>query len=155
FGHPILLRNMDGELCCFLNVCPHRHSRLTNQERGHSERLRCQYHGWEYSRDGRTGTIPDAQSFRPWDRQNSCLRKFRVQTWGEVVFVCLADEGPSLMEFLAPLPADLGRAFESPFRFAATWYADFPCNWKVVLENSLESYHIPQIHPKTFKEYPQ
>ena len=34
-----------------------------------------------------------------------------------------------------------------------TWEKDFPCNWKVVLENSLESYHIPQVHPKTFKEY--
>src|SRR5262249_14813274 len=77
FGPPVLLRNMDGELCCFLNVCPHRHARLTDQEQGHAERLRCQYHGWEYTADGRTGKIPDAQSFRPWDRQNSCLRKFR------------------------------------------------------------------------------
>jgi phenylpropionate dioxygenase-like ring-hydroxylating dioxygenase large terminal subunit len=155
FGHPILLRNMDGELCAFLNVCPHRHARLTNLEKGHSERLRCQYHGWEYNRDGHTGRIPDAQAFRPWDRENSCLRKFRVETWGEVIFVCLQPHGPSLRAFLSPIPELWGQAFEPPFRFAAAYSADFDCNWKVVLENSLESYHIPEVHPKTFKTMPE
>jgi phenylpropionate dioxygenase-like ring-hydroxylating dioxygenase large terminal subunit len=153
-GTPVLLRNMDGELCAFLNVCPHRHARLTDQEKGCSPRLRCQYHGWEYDADGRTGKIPDAKAFRPWDRDNSCLRKFRVETWGDAVFVNLSDDGPDLREFLSPVPELWGRSFEPPFRFAATWYEDFPCNWKVVLENSLESYHIPEVHPKTFKEYP-
>src|SRR5262249_49796079 len=45
-------------------------------------------------------------------------------------------------------------SFGPPFRFAAAWEQEFPCNWKVVLENSLESYHIPQVHPKTFKVMP-
>ena len=49
-----------------------------------------------------------------------------------------------------------GRAdYGGAYRHAATWEKDFPCNWKVVLENSLESYHIPQVHPKTFKEFPE
>jgi phenylpropionate dioxygenase-like ring-hydroxylating dioxygenase large terminal subunit len=154
-GHPLLVRNMDGEICAFLNVCPHRHARLTDRQAGHSERLRCQYHGWEFDADGHTGRIPDAKVFRPWDRENSCLRKFRVERWGEGVFVCLQDGGPGLMEFLSPIPEWWGKAFEPPFRFAATWYADFDCNWKVVLENSLESYHIPEVHPKTFKDFPE
>ena len=50
---PILLRNFDGELRAFLNVCPHRHSRLTDKPRGNAEKLRCQYHGWEFNADGR------------------------------------------------------------------------------------------------------
>src|SRR5262249_11899476 len=69
-GHPLLLRNMEGEIRAFLNVCPHRHSRLTDVARGSSPRLRCQYHGWEFNAEGRTGRIPDAQSFRPFDREN-------------------------------------------------------------------------------------
>jgi phenylpropionate dioxygenase-like ring-hydroxylating dioxygenase large terminal subunit len=152
--HPLLLRNMDGELCCFLNVCAHRHSRITSLERGHSQELRCQYHGWEYNREGRTGRIPDAQSFRPWDRDNACLRKFRVETWDEMVFVCLDPSSPSLAEFLAPLPQSWGAAFAPPYRLAAAWHQDFPCNWKVVLENSLESYHVPVVHPTTFGDMP-
>jgi phenylpropionate dioxygenase-like ring-hydroxylating dioxygenase large terminal subunit len=151
---PILLRNFDGELRAFLNVCPHRHSRLTDRPRGNSERLRCQYHGWEYKEDGRTGQVPDARAFRPWDRENACLRTFRVDTCGEVVFVNLSDDGVSLRDWLGPLWDEWSAGFGGAYRFAAAWGQDFPCNWKVVLENSLESYHIPQVHPKTFKEMP-
>ena len=61
---PILIRNFDGELRAFLNVCPHRHSKLTEKPRGNAERLRCQYHGWEYNADGHTGKIPDAKAAR-------------------------------------------------------------------------------------------
>jgi choline monooxygenase len=152
---PILLRNFDGELRAFLNVCAHRHSKLTERPRGNSERLRCQYHGWEYDQGGRTGKIPDARAFRPWDRENSCLRKFRVETCGELVFVCLSESAPPLREWLAPVWNVWSAGFAPPYRPAASWEQDFPCNWKVVLENSLESYHIPQVHPKTFEEFPE
>ena len=151
---PILIRNFDGELRAFLNVCSHRHSKLTDKPRGNSERLKCQYHGWEYDRDGRTGKVPDARAFRPWDRENACLRSFRVDTCGDLVFVNLNDAGASLQEWLGPV-CECWQEYGADYRHAATWEADFPCNWKVVLENSLESYHIPEVHPKTFKEFPE
>jgi phenylpropionate dioxygenase-like ring-hydroxylating dioxygenase large terminal subunit len=150
---PILIRNFDGELRAFLNVCPHRHSRLVDTPCGNSERLKCRYHGWEFNRDGHTGKIPDARAFRPWDRENACLRQFRVETCGEIVFVNFGDNGVSLRKWIGPLWDTWSSGFGGDFRYAATWEQDFPCNWKVVLENSLESYHIPQVHPKTFKEY--
>jgi choline monooxygenase len=152
---PLLVRNFDGELRAFLNVCPHRHSRLTDLPKGNTERLRCQYHGWEFNKDGKTGQIPDARAFRPWDRENNCLRQFRLETCGELVFVCFSDSAPSLREWLGPLWESWSSSFGGPFRHAMTWQKEFNCNWKVILENSLESYHIPQIHPKTFGEYPE
>lgn len=152
---PILLRNCDGELRAFLNVCPHRHSRLTDKARGNSLPFRCQYHGWEFNKDGRTGKIPDARAFRPWDRENACMRLFRLETCGEIVFINLGDNGGSLRDWLGPLWDEWSVGFGGDYRYVATWEQDFPCNWKVVLENSLESYHIPQVHPKTFKEYPE
>jgi phenylpropionate dioxygenase-like ring-hydroxylating dioxygenase large terminal subunit len=151
---PILLRNFDGELRAFLNVCPHRHSRLTNAARGTAAVLRCQYHGWEFNKDGGTGKIPEARAFRPWDRDNSCLTRFRLETCGEMVFVNLSPAGPSLREWLGPLWERFAPVFGGPYRHALTWEADFACNWKVVVENSLESYHVPLVHPKTFKEFP-
>jgi phenylpropionate dioxygenase-like ring-hydroxylating dioxygenase large terminal subunit len=151
---PILLRNFDGELRAFLNVCPHRHSKLTEKPRGNTERLRCQYHGWEYNKDGGTGKIPDAKAFRPWDRENSCLRRFRVDTCGDLVFVNLSDTGVSLRDWLGPV-WDQWQSYGGAYQHVATWEKDFPCNWKIVLENSLESYHIPEVHPKTFKDLPE
>jgi len=152
---PILLRNFDGELRAFLNVCPHRHSQLTDKPRGNAERLKCQYHGWEYDKDGHTGKVPDARAFRPWDRENACLRSFQVDTCGELVFVNLSENAVSLREWIGPLWETWSAGFGGDYQHVATWEQDFPCNWKVVLENSLESYHIPQVHPKTFKESPE
>ena len=149
---PILLRNFDGQLRAFLNVCAHRHSKLTDKPCGNTETLRCQYHGWEYNADGRTGKIPDAKAFRPWDRANSCLRSFRVETCGDVVFVNLSADPVPLREWLGPA-WEPWSGVGGVYRYAGFWERDFPCNWKVVLENSLESYHIPQVHPKSFKEY--
>ena len=150
---PILLRNCGGELRAFLNVCPHRHYTIASQPRGRAETIRCGYHGWEFDDFGRTGRIPDARAFRPWDRDNSCLHRFRVETCGDLVFVNLSDAGPSLREWLGPVWGPWS-TYAHPYRHSRTWEKDFPCNWKVVLENSLESYHIPAVHPKTFKEYP-
>ena len=150
---PILVRNFDGELRAFLNVCPHRHSRLTDKSKGHTEKLRCQYHGWEFNKEGGTGKIPDARAFRPWDRDNSCLKSFRLDTCGDLVFINLSDTGPSLREWIGPL-WDIWQGHGGAYRHAATWEKDFECNWKIVLENSLESYHIPEVHPRTFKEFP-
>ena len=149
---PILVRNFDGELRAFLNVCPHRHSRLTGKARGNTEKLRCQYHGWEFNENGGTGKIPDAKAFRPWDRENACLKSFRVDTCGDLVFVNFQPTGPTLREWIGPV-WEVWQSYGGAYRHAATWEADFPCNWKVVLENSLESYHIPQVHPTTFKDY--
>jgi len=150
---PILIRNFGGELRAFLNICPHRHSKLTEKPCGRSERLKCQYHGWEFDADGRTGNIPDARVFRPWDRENSCLRPLRVDRCGELIFINLTDNCVPLREWLDPV-WESWQSYGGAYRHSATWEKDFPCNWKVVLENSLESYHIPQVHPKTFKEFP-
>src|SRR5262249_34668333 len=83
-------------------------------------------------------------AFRPWDRENSCLRTFRLDTCGEVVFVNLSPTGPSLREWLDPV-WEPWQSLGGGYRFAATWEQGFPCNWKGVLENSLEGYHIPMV----------
>ncbi len=150
---PILVRNFDGELRAFLNVCPHRHSQLTSKPCGNTERLRCQYHGWEFNKDGGTAKIPDAKVFRPWDRENSCLKSFHLGTCGDIVFVNLNDDPVPLREWIGPL-WEPWQTFSGSYRHSLSWEKEFACNWKVVLENSLESYHIPEVHPKTFKEFP-
>ena len=64
-GHPLILWRTKGEIRCYLNVCSHRHCLLTGKSKGTMPLLKCQYHGWEYDREGDTKRIPDARSFRP------------------------------------------------------------------------------------------
>jgi phenylpropionate dioxygenase-like ring-hydroxylating dioxygenase large terminal subunit len=151
-GEPLLVRNVDGEVCVYLNVCPHRHSRLRSEAKGHDPHFRCQYHGWEYQRDGRTGKIPDARSFRPFDRENARLVKFRTAAWGDLVFATLSDNGPSLAEQLGPMAGEGERL--GSFRLAWTWRRDYEANWKIVVENTLESYHIDCLHKQTLGVMP-
>jgi phenylpropionate dioxygenase-like ring-hydroxylating dioxygenase large terminal subunit len=152
--HPLQIRNIDGDIHAFLNVCAHRHCLLTHERKGSDPRFRCQYHGWEYTKEGRTGPIPEAECFRPFDRENARLRKFRTERCGELVFVSLADDGPSLREYLGPFYTWCCEYFGPPYRQTWKWETEYAANWKVVVENSLESYHIPCLHAKTFGTLP-
>ena len=154
FGRPLVLWNIEGKVRAFLNVCAHRHCTLTGAARGSSERLRCQYHGWEYRPDGRTAKIPDAGCFRPFDRDSARLHPFRAETAGELVFVSLADDPPPLREYLGPFYDFCVESFAPPFRFAWRWDAHYPANWKPPVENSLEAYHVACVHPKSFGTAP-
>jgi phenylpropionate dioxygenase-like ring-hydroxylating dioxygenase large terminal subunit len=153
-GRPVLLRNFQGEARAFLNVCAHRHCLLTHVPRGNDSRFRCQYHGWEYTKEGRTGRIPDAGCFRPFDRENARLKPFRTQSCGDLIFVCMDDRAPGLEEYLGPYHAFGAKSFAGKFRQAWTYDASYNCNWKVLIENSLESYHLPCLHQKTLCEFP-
>jgi phenylpropionate dioxygenase-like ring-hydroxylating dioxygenase large terminal subunit len=149
-GQPLIVRNFDGELRAFLNVCAHRHSKLTHAPCGRTEKLRCQYHGWEYKADGYTAHIPEAKIFRPMDREIARLQSVRLETCGDLVFVALDDRAPPLAEFLGPF-YDRGQAwFSGDTQFVDGWTTAAAANWKVLIENSVESYHVPFVHPVSF-----
>ena len=156
FEHPLICWRQEGRVHTFLNVCCHRFCTLTDKQSGcFPDRMRCQYHGWEYDATGRPRKIPDAPSFRPLVKDQLKLREFRTETVGQLIFVSLAEEGPTLKEYLG----------EQLFNLAAEWFGldrrptgtfdqIIDCNWKVVVENVLESYHIATVHSKTIGIYP-
>ena len=154
FGVPIHLRNFDGELRALSNVCAHRHCLITDRERGHEPRMACQYHGWEYSADGRTRKIPEPKNFAPFDRDADRLQRYRLDTCGALVFVSLASDGPSLRDQLGDMYDRLAERFGENWRPFLKWNPDYGANWKVPIENTLEAYHVPFVHPLTFRENP-
>ncbi len=148
FGVPVIIRNFDGEIRAFRNVCPHRHAILRSEPAGRCDTLRCQYHGWEFNVEGRTGKIPEAKAFRPWDRENSHLVPVRVDQVGQLLFVAISDQAPGLKQWLGPLHDELQQNYDATdWRHVDSWEFDNPCNWKVPVENTLESYHIAEVHP--------
>ena len=152
---PVVVRNFEGELSALLNVCAHRHCTLVSAAAGQSEKLKCPYHGWEYGADGRTRKIPAAKNFPNFDRDRFRLKKFSLEQCGDLLFVRIAPEGPSLKEWMG----DLFERFEA-WTSSAVWRpiahlnVSAPSNWKVPVEVSLESYHIPEVHPHSFGEDP-
>ena len=147
----LVVRGGDGVLRAMSNVCRHRAGPIARGE-GKRPVLQCGYHGWTYSLDGRLQTTPEFDGVRGFDRAECVLPQFRVEVWNELLFVNLDREAESLAEFLGELPADMPRHDYRGFRLAhrKTW--ELECNWKVYVDNYLEGYHIPIVHPGLFRE---
>jgi phenylpropionate dioxygenase-like ring-hydroxylating dioxygenase large terminal subunit len=154
-GRPLILWRQGHEIHTFLNVCTHRFSQLRSDVCGHAgARLKCQYHGWEYDADGNTCRIPDAQSFRPMQKGLLGLQEFRTELLGQLVFVSLDSDGPSLREFLGAFYDLIAPAFTSERYLIWKTVLQQRCNWKIPMENTVETYHTAQVHPNSFGVYP-
>jgi phenylpropionate dioxygenase-like ring-hydroxylating dioxygenase large terminal subunit len=154
-GRPIILWNHHGTVHGFLNVCPHRFSRISGKAHGCApDRLKCQYHGWEFDETGGTRKIPDAPSFKPMVQGELGLKKYRTETCGQLVFVNLSDEGPSLTEYLGELAPFVEEYCSENKNPAASFVFEYDVNWKIKIENSLESYHLDEVHQRSFGRTP-
>jgi choline monooxygenase len=151
-GEPIVVVNQNGTLSALGNVCAHRHSQLVPNGPSHDSRFRCQIHGWEYDETGRLSHLPDGRSFRGLKAHDLCLPRYRLEQFGPFVFVNLSQEGPSFREYLGTF-ADEFHQFFADCRHVDTWVTEHPVNWKIIVENAVESYHVPMVHPNTFEDY--
>lgn len=151
-GEPVLVvRGSDGVLRAMSNVCRHRAGPVARGE-GKRPVLQCGYHGWTYSLDGRLAATPELDGIQAFDRAACLLPQFRVEAWHELVFVNLDREAASLTAFLGELLGDMPGYDHAGYQLAKrkTWELD--CNWKVYVDNYLEGYHIPIVHPGLFRE---
>ena len=147
----VVVRGMDEQLRAFSNVCRHRAGPVTCGE-GQRKSFRCGYHGWTYALDGRLVNTPEFDRVENFTREENSLPEFRVETWGPLVFVNMDAEAAPLDETLEDIPARVGhRRFEA-MRLAGRrdWLVN--CNWKVYVDNYLEGYHIPIVHPSLNRE---
>lgn len=155
-GEPVLLvRGADGQLRALSNVCRHRGTLLMEPgiDRLDGGRIVCPYHAWSY---GDTGDFRGAPFSRgvTVNSGEHCLPSFRVDVWMGIVFVCLATDKPPLANRLKGIAPHLAEFDMATFREAApfsdpeTWEA----NWKLIVENGMESYHLFQVHAETLEK---
>ncbi len=154
-NHPLIVWQCEGEYHTFLNVCAHRFSMLTDKPCGHAEHLKCQYHGWEYNATGDTQRIPDAHCFRPLSREMAHLKKYRTATVGDLIFMNFDDEAPNLEESLGPGYARCEQWFSPAWRLTLATEQHLAGDWKLLIENTIENYHISEVHSKTFSNLPE
>jgi choline monooxygenase len=151
-NEPVLVvRGNDGVLRAMSNVCRHRAGPVAKGE-GKRPVLQCGYHGWTYALDGRLAVTPEFEDVQDFDRGSCVLPPFRVEVWNELVFVNLDRDAESLTDFLGELLADMPRHDYTGFRLAHRKAWELGCNWKVYVDNYLEGYHIPIVHPGLFRE---
>jgi choline monooxygenase len=132
----------------FHDVCRHRAGPLTDGPSGHCDgALVCRYHGWRYALDGRLRQARDFGPAAGFDPRDFNLFPIQVATWRGLVFVRLEDGGEALAKAVAPLEARLAGADWSHLKVALVRAHPLACNWKTYVENYLEGYHVPTLHP--------
>lgn len=151
----IVVRNADGRINAFFNVCRHRGTRICDSESGKFDgKIRCPYHAWTYSLDGELQAAPLMKEVPGFQKQQYPLYRVHVESWGGFVFVNLAEDPTP---FDAELGALLGK-FEDwrlpDLRIALTINYTVECNWKLILTNFQECYHCPGVHPMLSKWTP-
>jgi phenylpropionate dioxygenase-like ring-hydroxylating dioxygenase large terminal subunit len=143
----IMVRQKDQSIKSFYNVCQHRGQRLVSAEKGHVGRFVCPYHSWAWTIEGELNFVQDADDF---PQGNPCgklrLEEVKCETFAGFVWVNMDPNCVSLKQFLGPVWDDWqAYGIESWKRYVAKTTVA-PCNWKVVMDNFNESYHVNTVH---------
>jgi len=146
-----VVRDQASTLRAYSNVCRHRAGPVASGE-GNRKSFQCGYHGWTYSLDGRLSTTPEFDGVECFSKEGVCLPEFNVDTWGPLVFANLSSGGPSLLEVLDDIPERIKHSDIASMKPAARKDWTVECNWKVYVDNYLEGYHIPIVHPSLNRE---
>ncbi len=149
-GNPVVVvRDKTGDLRAFYNVCRHRGGPMVTAPCGHVNMLQCQYHGWTYRLDGSLRGVPRFKYTELFDKRDYGLVPLRVATWQGLVFVRLDDaEEPTLDELVDGIAARIAPWRLEALRFYRRVTYDVACNWKAYVDNYLEGYHLPLVHPE-------
>jgi phenylpropionate dioxygenase-like ring-hydroxylating dioxygenase large terminal subunit len=144
----VLVRDEEGELRAFLNVCRHRGA-IVCDGAGRRATLQCPYHAWTYGLDGRLVAAPRFVREGGDDQGELGLVPLRLDTWGPFLFVCPHDDAPPLADVLEDVPERVAAAGidVDAVRFLQRAESELDANWKIVAENFLECYHCPTAHP--------
>jgi phenylpropionate dioxygenase-like ring-hydroxylating dioxygenase large terminal subunit len=144
----VVVRDRDGILRAFVNVCRHRGAEVVARE-GRCTTLQCHYHAWTYGLDGALRAAPRSEADPAFDCDELGLRPARIGAWGPFLFVNADADAAPLADTLGPLP-DIVRDGGIDVD-AVTFHARAPyslaANWKVAVENYLECYHCAVAHP--------
>ena len=151
-GNDAIVVLRDGDrLRGFYNICLHRAGPVA-YGCGKRNTLQCKYHGWTYKLDGTLLRAPEMEGVEHFTPDDMRLLPVQVATWGPLVFANLDGKAPPLLDVLEDVPQRV-----APFRCEQMTYVtrkewDIACNWKVYVDNYLEGYHLPVVHPGLHKE---
>ncbi len=147
-GYPlILVRDRDGGINAFHNVCRHRGALLVAEPAKGARVIRCPYHAWCYRLDGQLDQRPHFRGPGKHDADGAGLHPVRSESWLDAVFVNLDGEAPPLTQHLKPVLDRLAGYDLSAMRYSGTLTFDLDTNWKLALENYIEPYHLSAVHP--------
>ena len=155
-GLPLfLLRSQNGKIAAYHNACRHRNLKLIDTDGNAGRMIRCPYHSWSYDL---CGALKNAPYFGGGIRElpadfryeENSLMSVHCEVWHDWIFVNLSSQPASFEDFLAPVKRQLGDNDVTDFKPVATLdMGVVACNWKLLMENFIEPYHVQFVHKTT------
>jgi len=150
-----LLRDSEGGISAFHNVCRHRNLKLIDSDGNCGKMIRCPYHSWSYDLCGNLKNAPyfggsAQQQPKNFDFNEHGLIPVHCATWHDWIFVNLSENPTPFEEFLAPIRKMLGGNKVEDYKPVVTIdFGEVACNWKLLMENFIEPYHVQFVHQTT------
>jgi len=153
-GRPVIfVRDGRGDIRCFFNTCRHRGAMVCTEPAGTRRSFKCVYHGWTYRNDGVLAGVPGSEAYRgEFDKKDLGLRSpARFEQYRDFWFLNLSADAPSLRDYLGratdyiDLIIDQSPSATMEIVAGAQEY-DVGANWKLMVENSVDDYHLPSTH---------
>lgn len=149
---PILLaRDRDGKLRAFFNTCSHRGSLLVEKPAKSCPRIVCPYHAWSYDLAGKLKNTPHVggagiHHCAGIANEKLGLKPLAAAEWAGLVFINMSQTPEPFEDFIRPIAERLKSYDFSQLRLGIETTAEARANWKIVVENFVESYHLPWVH---------
>jgi choline monooxygenase len=147
----LLVRDQHEQPRAFFNVCRHRAGPIAVEGGCGARVLQCKYHGWTYTLDGRLRGVPHWDRVDLFDKQDFGLRPVRLAEWEGLLFVDLSGQAPPIQHVFAGVRERIAPTSLRTKAFHSRTTYPIACNWKVYMDNYLEGYHVPIVHPELNK----
>ena len=146
----LIVRDREGEVRAFHNICRHRGSRLVAKDQGECPNaFVCPFHGWVYNLDGTLRGAARPDTFPAFDKHEFGLKPLEAEVWNGFVFVRFRPgPQPSVAELLAPIAEEVA-AYQMTDHVPTDgiWSEESPVNWKSIRDVDNEGYHVALAHP--------
>ncbi len=148
----VLVRGRDNEIRAFANSCRHRGAKVMQGE-GNCTVMSCPYHAWTYAiDDGRLIGAMEMDETEGFQKKDFGLTELRLETWAGFLFLNFDHDAAPLSDWLGDLPEVLASYDLETMVTTRRVAYDLDCNWKIYVENAMESYHVPTVHQQTLQK---
>ena len=146
-GKPVVIvKDHDGCLKAYYNVCKHRAGPLVLNN-GNINVFSCKYHGWTYRLNGELRTAPEMSDTPNFSACDIHLDNVNIDTWQGFVFINLSNNPLPLSRYFSGIDSIIQPIKLTEMQFHHRDEYKVNCNWKVYMDNYLEGYHLPHVHP--------
>tara|TARA_E500000331_G_scaffold247140_1_gene237532 strand:+ start:1506 stop:2618 length:1113 start_codon:yes stop_codon:yes gene_type:complete len=154
----LLIKNKKDEITAFHNVCSHRCLKLVDEKKNVGKIIQCPYHSWTYDLDGKLRATPhfggtNQHIPKGFNYLDHGLKPIRIFIWHDWIFININGKADKFEKYAKPIIQKFKDFNLEKIKHVATLdFGIINSNWKFLIENFIEPYHVQFVHRTTTKQ---